>query len=209
LESKYGIPVLKPVFLDSLPEKLIAFNDLGRSISKENEVIHFYKSDDKLVPVILDPLKYLNDLIPFSAVLTPDVSVTTDMHEWMRVRNTVYSRIVGVVYQAHGLSVIPSLRWSDQNDYDLVAAGLPPGGTVAFSNVGLMKDHWLKAEFSKGLEHFIQRLKPTTVLLYGSASKELLLLIPETVRVRHYRPFFGLNKLPSGTKETFETIHYD
>jgi hypothetical protein len=104
---------------------LRAFNDLGRSTNQENEVIHFYKSDSKLVPILKNPKKYLASFAPYAAVLTPDVTLSSGMPQWLRIANTATSRMVGAVFEHHGLTVIPSLRWSDEDDYDFVSVGSP------------------------------------------------------------------------------------
>ena len=58
-----------------------------------------------------------------------------------------------------------------ESGFDYCFDGIPVGGTVAVSSVGVKRDKsWNNAEgdmFKKGYDEMLKRLEPTTVLFYG------------------------------------------
>ena len=59
--------------------------------------------------------------------------------------------MAGVVWQAHGLAVVPTLRWRNKHDYDNVAAGIEQSSVVSVANYGSRTDAELTREFATGL----------------------------------------------------------
>jgi hypothetical protein len=78
-------------------------------------------------------------------------------------RDVVTSRLAGVVWQAHGLTVVPTLRWRTKDDYDNVASGIRAGGVVAVATYGSRRDDELRSEFERGLAVMVGRLNPSAV----------------------------------------------
>lgn len=119
------VPMLRRLQLADVPNELIAFDDRKRAVDSTQTALHFFRFDHKFVATLLEPEKRVKDFQSFSAVLTPDVTLGTGMPPWQRARNTVLGRAAGAVWQSRGLTVIPTLRWLDESDYELVASGIP------------------------------------------------------------------------------------
>ena len=66
-----------------------------------------------------------------------------------------------------GLTVIPSICWSDENSFDWCFDGEPIGGTVAVSSVGTQKALETKQLFLLGYSETLDRLKPEKILFFG------------------------------------------
>ena len=175
----HQVPVLKPTMLPSSIDGLVAFNDLSRCSSPSTRAVHFYKDDKKFANVLMEPLKYSYKLSMFQSVITPDVTIGSGMPSWMRARNTVLARMVGVVWQECGLNVIPNLRWVDPDDYSLVTCGIPTNSIFAVSNYGTYKTKNEKYEFDRGLTQLVTTLKPKTVLLHGATPIRVIAQLSE------------------------------
>ena len=77
----------------------------------------------------------------------------------------------GAYWQALGLDVIPDVVWGDKESYEFCFDGIPKGGTVAVSSVGVKNDEeWNNKKgqlFIDGYNEMLKRLKPETILFYG------------------------------------------
>ena len=78
-------------------------------------------------------------------------------------RDVAMSRMAGVGWQAHGLTVVPTLRRRTKDDDDNVASGIPAGGVVAVATYGSRRDDELRSEFERGPAVMVERLNPSAV----------------------------------------------
>ena len=74
---------------------------------------------------------------------------------------------LGAYWQGRGLTVIPSVCWSDEASYDWCFDGEPAGGTVAVSSVGTQKNPKARQLFLAGYQEMTARLKPAKVIFFG------------------------------------------
>lgn len=86
------------------------------------------------------------------------------MQRWNEYRR----RALGNYWQRHGATVIPTLSWTDRRSYSFCFGGLPAGGTVAVSTVGVRGDDGARAIWEAGMSAAIEAIRPTRVILYGS-----------------------------------------
>lgn len=167
------VPAMSAVPLTAVPESLCAFNDLGRCENPGLAGVHFFKQDSKFSRILESPCAYVDKFRGFRAVLTPDVSILDGMAPWQRSAVVVISRQIGVVWQEHGLTVIPTLRWRDQHDWETVACGVPMNSVVAVSCYASTNDRELRYEFDRGLPYMIERLAPQVVIVYGRTNRRI------------------------------------
>ena len=167
VDGQEHIPCLARVARLGVPEALCAFNDLGRVADPVLTGLHFFRDDADLLPIIKRPLDYLARFADFRVLLTPDITIGDGMPPWQRARAVVMSRMAGVVWQTHGLAVVPTLRWRNKHDYANVAAGIEQGSVVAVANYGSRRDAELKWEFARGLAEMVERLNPACIMVYG------------------------------------------
>jgi hypothetical protein len=180
------IPVIHRASDLEIPATLTAFNSRSESTDARGSAIHFYKSDAKLVSVVANPLPWISKFESFGAVISPDLSLSCQMAPWQRVKNTVYSRAVGAFWQAHGLKVIPSIRWACPADYDFVSEGIPQGSVLSFGAHGTYRDLEKRWVFEHGVEAMLERLSPTAVLMYGRVDPKFLDRTRTKVQVFNY-----------------------
>lgn len=100
-------------------------------------------------------------------MLTPDFSLYLDMPLPMQRWNVYRSRALGLIWQREGMEVVPTLSWSTPDSYEFCFDGIPQGGTVATSTVGVMSDEAALALWRDGMSEALRRVKPSRLLLYG------------------------------------------
>ena len=75
--------------------------------------------------------------------------------------------LLGAYWQRMGMTVIPSICWSDESSFDWCFDGEPAGGTVAVSSVGTQKNPNARQLFQLGYSEMLRRLKPEKILFFG------------------------------------------
>lgn len=161
----YQMPVIEKT--DHVPEELMTFN-YALNTDDFSKGICFYIDDYQFERLWAEPHKYMERLSQFDCCLTPDFSLYTDMPIAMQVWNVYRSRLIGQIMQDNGIIVIPTLSWSTPESYKFCFDGLPKGGTVSVSTVGVMKDDAAQEIWRDGMDEAIKRLEPTCVVAYGS-----------------------------------------
>ena len=165
LAGKYQMPLLEKT--DYVPTGLISFNYMLTS-TEFDKGIHFFIDDYQFTRVWNRPRDYIERLREFDCMLTPDFSLYSDMPIAMQIWNVFRSRLVGQIAQDSGIVVIPTLSWSTKASYEFCFDGIPEGGTVAVSTVGVMQDEVAKKLWFQGMDEAMKRVKPTHVICYGS-----------------------------------------
>lgn len=64
--------------------------------------------------------------------------------------------------------MIPTLSWAEEETFEFCFDGIEPGGSVAVSTVGVMKDRQAQQIWKAGMEAAIEIVKPKTVICYGA-----------------------------------------
>lgn len=135
-----------------------------------SKFVHFYENDEKIIRLWNCPKKYLQHLKKFAGVITPDFSVFCDMPRSLQIAQTYKNRALAFWLSANGIKIIPNVRYADERSYDFCFEGLPQNAVIAIGFHGNVKQKLDIDMNIKGLDETIKRLKPKTVLIYGSAS---------------------------------------
>jgi hypothetical protein len=167
--GKYQIPKLKPC--KYIPDHLLSFKDM-LSVGDFTAGIHFFTDDYRFERIWRNTAVYLERLAKFKCVFTPDFSLYLDMPLAMQIWNTYRNRMIGQICQNYGMNVIPTIGWAGEDSFEFCFDGLPAGGTVAVSTVGVMKNKEAKEIFQRGMEEMIKRVKPGFILVYGNPFPE-------------------------------------
>lgn len=163
----------------NIPKELISFDKLRTSKNKRG-YIHFYIHDKVFASFISNVSAYLKFLSEYDGVITPDCTLAIGQLDYLQMTNTYFNRAVGVYLQQHGIPVIPTVRWSDEDSFRYCFNGLPKHSILAVSTHGCIKSNEQKRMFRVGLLKMIELLEPTDVIVHG--------YMPESV-------FGGLEKL--------------
>jgi hypothetical protein len=183
-----GVPILKPEFGLEAPRELIRFDKWKSHPRPEDSAIHFYARDSKLRSVANDPHRFILKLSRFHSVICPDFSLYREMYPHQRIAHTVLSRQVGAIFQRHGLRVIPNVRWSGPDDFDLCFEGIPEQSIVAISPHGCSRSDEDKAMMREGILALILRVKPRIIIVHGARSPMIFDGVASPELFRFYTP---------------------
>lgn len=169
-ESFYGMPIMEPT--QTVGDQMLRFMDWKEVSDPENYIAHFYYDDYKFISAWREPDKYIERLKKFKAVVSPDFSLYTDFPRALQILSCYRRQWCGAFWQSQGIDVIPDVVWGDEKSFEYCFDGIPKGGTVAVSTVGVKNDkQWNDKEsdmFRAGYNEMMKRLEPTTVLFYGA-----------------------------------------
>lgn len=118
------------------------------------------------------PDQYLPMLKKFPVVMTPDFSTYTDFPKAIQIYNHYRKHWLGAYWQFNGMTVVPTISWSDHASYDWCFDGEPVHGVVAVSAVGSSNSDETKRLFMDGYNEMMRRLKPVQVIFYGKPPAE-------------------------------------
>ena len=166
LDGPLGIPKLVPAHLnDCIP--WIPFNCVMSDRQREAHGVHFFIDDYLFQRAWNDPCRYTHLLSGYQAVMTPDFSMFTDYPVAVQLYNHWRKHQLGAYWQRLGLTVIPSICWSDHDSYAWCFDGEPVGGTVAVSSVGTQKNPLARTLFLDGYAEMMRRLQPEKIIFFG------------------------------------------
>ena len=199
-EGYMGIPSLMDLRNTEIPSRLIPFGKVKSEIAKDSTrgYVDFYMFDDKFTGIITDTDDYIDDLLQFDGVLTPDCTLLTGQSNCLQATSTFLNRAVGYYLQKKGIPVIPQIRWSDKSSYDYCFLGVPKGGIVAVSAYGAIRGKRRKQDFRSGLLEMINVLSPTDILVHGAMPQSVFKGVDELTRIHHYDDWTTLEHKEGG-----------
>lgn len=170
-DNYYGIPTMSATHTVPTDAQLLRFCDWAEVDDPENWIAHFYYDDFKFIQAWRNPDKYIEKLSRFKAVIAPDFSLFTDFPRVLQILSCFRRQWCGAYWQEQGLDVIPDVVWGDRKSFDFCFLGIPEGGTVAVSTLGVKNDADWNGEagelFRAGYDEMIHRLAPETIIFYG------------------------------------------
>lgn len=173
---------------DYVPEDMIGFKYVkARNIIPEETAVHFFIDDYQFERIWNQPAVYVGMLLDrgCECALTPDFSLYMDMPRAMMIWNVYRSRLIGQIMGDAGIKVIPTLQFADRESFKFCFDGILPGGVVATSNVGVVKDPDAIKVFVEGMDEAIKRIHPEKILCYGVPMEDYDF---QGVEVRFYEP---------------------
>ncbi|MCI0648015.1 MAG: DUF4417 domain-containing protein [Chloroflexi bacterium] len=173
-DNDLDIPTLAHTPLAKVPRWLVPYRTRIRSVhGLAGGAVHWFLDDYRFESVWYRPYKALEALKGYRMVLTPDFSLYRDWPLALQIWNTYRNRWCGAFWQAHGLTVIPTISWSTAASYEFCFLGVARRSVVAISTVGLAGNKPLEQQlFLDGFSEMVRRLAPSRVLCYGRAPAE-------------------------------------
>ena len=184
--GEFDLPVLKEEHV--VPRKLITFSQALREKQDFHQWVCFYEDDFLFERIWNHPNRYLPILSRFDGVITPDFSVYYDMPYAMQLWNIFRARTIGAWLQHNGIKVIPNVRFGDDRAFDICCDGIPRHSTIAIGSLGCIKVKDYRDVFNSGVRHVAEKLKPETIIIYGSAPECCLDLKRNGINVVVIRP---------------------
>jgi hypothetical protein len=168
-DDEWGVPLLPESTW--IPARLVAYNDRAacdRAAGETDVAVHTFLDDYRFEVAWTKPERALSRVMRVGAGLTPDFSLWADMPMAMQLWQVYRSRWCGAWWASHGVRVIPTISWSTPESYRFAFAGIATGSVVAISSVGTRSAGDL---FAAGYREMLDRLRPSTVLVYGDLPK--------------------------------------
>lgn len=162
--GKWNMPIIKAT--QHIPDDLISFNYV-LSTKQYDKGVHFYIDDYQFERIWNAPEDYIEKIMPFDCMLTPDFSLYTEMPLAMQMWNVFRSRLIGQIYQDAGITVIPTLQWCRKESFDFCFDGLQPNGVVSVSTIGVKREEEASKLWFEGMDEAMKRLTPSHVIVYG------------------------------------------
>ena len=154
--GKYCIPQLSPTHgADELT--WIPFNCAFTDPSRSEKGVHFYIDDYLFERVWKDPSRYAQLLSQYKAVMSPDFSLFTDYPPAVQIYNHWRKHLLAASWQRQGITVVPSICWSDEGSFDWCFDGEPVGGVISVSSVGTQKNQKARRLFLLGYQEMLMR----------------------------------------------------
>lgn len=164
VDGYYQLPIIKKQ--DVIPTKLQGFN-YALSSKDKNCGIHFFIDDYQFERVWNSPELYVDTLLEYECVLTPDFSLYMDMPLSMKIWNIYRSRLLGNFWQNVGINVIPTISWAEEDTFSFCFDGIEKESIVAVSTIGVKRDNNAFDIWKNGMDEMIKRINPSTILVYG------------------------------------------
>ena len=165
--GKYNTPQILPIgSLDV--DDWISFN-YAKSTKKDKSKcgVNFFLDDYQFERVWNNPNRYRELLKDFKCVLSPDFSLYKDFPKAVQIFNHYRKHWCGRYWQDSGMTVIPTIAWSDKSSYDWCFDGEPENSIAAVSNVGCMRNKESRRLFMDGYNEMLIRLQPKKILMFA------------------------------------------
>lgn len=170
--GEYCIPQIKPVY--NIDKVEFCGLNYAKSIKNKSDYgLHFYLDDYQFERVYNNPILYTKIIKQFKMVLSPDFSMFSDYPKAIQIYNHYRKHWLAAYWQTFGITVIPTISWSDENSFSWCFDGEPYNSIVSISSVGTQNNAVSKKNFLNGYEQMLKKLNPTTILFYGNIPKEI------------------------------------
>lgn len=145
------------------------------------------------------PKKAYGILKHFKGIITPDFSTYQDFPMPLKIYNTYRMRAFGHWFGSiRGKGVVNNVRWGTRETWDYCFDGIGRGSLVAIGTVGGSPRRLADRErFEDGFFEMIRRLRPSDIIVYGSAKYPCFeLAAKQGIRIHEY---------PSSTASYFKS----
>jgi len=156
--------------------KAIYHNELrkGNINFLEDVFVCFYIDDykfDTFRGIWFSSKKAFSILKHFKGIITPDFSTYIDFPFALKLWNTYRMRAFGYAAGKEGLEVINNIRGRINEDFSYCCNGIELNSIIAIGTVGSgLKFLENRPQFENWLFEVVKRLKPKSIVVYGSAN---------------------------------------
>ena len=166
----FNIPEILPQDIDLADPEILGFNYAKGEDFPEEKICHFYLDDYQFERVWNSPSVYVKKMQKFKAVLSPDFSLYVDFPRAVQIFNHYRKHWVARYWQEHGVTVIPTICWSDEQSFEWCFDGEPRNSTISISVLGCNKNEQMKRDFWIGFNKAIEVLVPKRISLFKGNS---------------------------------------
>ena len=170
--GKWGIPLVHKQEFPTNDIQLVACSDTRANDNEENKKkgVHFFVDDYRFSGIYNHPDRSLERYAQYAFLLTPDFSTYADMDLWRQLESVAKNRWVGAYWQNKGLTVIPTISWSNSRSFEFCFDGVEPGAVVAVGMVGCKNS---RTGFMRGYNEMLKRIHPEKIIVFGTPFPEM------------------------------------
>ncbi len=170
--GKWGIPIIRKQEPSTNDIMLVACSDTRANDNEENKKkgVHFFVDDYRFNGIYDSPERTFERYSQYAFLLSPDFSTYADMDLWRQLESVAKNRWVGAYWQSKGMTVVPTVSWSDARSFEFCFDGIEQGGVVAVGMIGCKQS---KLNFMRGYNEMLKRIKPSKVICFGSPFPEM------------------------------------
>ncbi len=170
--GEWQIPFIEKQEIDLNEIDLIAYSDTRANDTEQNKRkgVHFFIDDYRFEGVYRNPERSLGRLSQYKFLLTPDYSTYSDMNYWRQMESIAHSRWVGAFWQDQGLTVVPTISWSDRRSFEFCFDGIEKHSVVSIGMIGCKRS---KKEFLNGYDEMLIRIEPQAIICLGKPFDEM------------------------------------
>lgn len=170
--GKYDIPQIDAYNGDIDVTHWIGFNYAKKEAYCRKSVgVHFFLDDYQFETLWEHPNKYIDNFRRCGCVLSPDFSLYSDFPLAIQIYNHYRKHWLVHFYQDRGITVIPTIAWSDENSFDWCFDGEPEHSIVAVSLIGVQRKKESADLFLDGYNEMKKRLNPTRIICLTNTDK--------------------------------------
>ena len=182
--TKNDIPIC-PARMKSLPKLIITYEEAkiiyksqiargNKHFFEKGVYVSFYIDDQKFDStngIWSRPQQAIKILSHFEGIITPDFSTYADFPYPLKIYNTYRMRAFGFYMYKLGFNVINNLRFGTSETFAYCFDGIEKNSVVAIGTVASSLKRKVNQDiFEKGLRETVKRLRPRTIIIYGSAN---------------------------------------
>ena len=174
-DPAYHIPDLlpQPTSLE-LPDNIFPVRFAQKIRTQRPLLLHFHIDDYRFERVWNNPQDSLRSVNrdQIWAACSPDFSLWLDYPIALQIFNTYRNRWMARYWQAHGVTIIPTVNWSHEFSYEFCFNGIPKHQIVTLRTYNVTYD--IEHEyFLKGYIAMRKALEPRAILWFGYISDEI------------------------------------
>lgn len=164
--GKYQMPIIRKEIMNAPKKQPIGFNYV-LSTKEKDRAVHMFLDDYQIERLWSSPEAYVEKLMEFECVFTPDFSLYSDMPIAMQIWNTYRSRLVGQIMQDYGIRVLPTVSWGMPETFEFCFDGIEEGSICVVSTIGVKRNGAATEIWRDGMDEMIKRIKPSAIWCYG------------------------------------------
>lgn len=170
--GKWSIPLIKKQELSTNDIMLVACSDTRANDNEENKKkgVHFFVDDYRFNGIYDNPERTFERYSQYAFLLSPDFSTYADMDLWRQLESVAKNRWVGAYWQSKGMTVIPTVSWSDARSFEFCFDGIEQGSIVAVGMIGCKQ---AKFQFMRGYNEMLKKIQPSKIICFGATFPEM------------------------------------
>ena len=170
--GKWGISIIRKQELSTNDIMLVACSDTRANDNEENKKkgVHFFVDDYRFNGIYDNPERTFERYSQYAFLLSPDFSTYADMDLWRQLESVAKNRWVGAYWQSKGMTVIPTISWSDARSFEFCFDGIEQGSIVTVGMIGCKQS---KLNFKRGYNEMLKKIQPSKIICFGAPFPEM------------------------------------